>query len=85
MYGSVDSPDDYDSGICYMEEKRRPVFGLQSNMHRDPMSPADDDRLIHAEWYEKGNPAPRTRSFHVPEALKPQLVKVPKQANASAS
>lgn len=46
MYGSVDSPDDYDSGICYMEEKRRPVFGLQSNMHRDPMSPADDDRLI---------------------------------------
>lgn len=85
MYGGVDVPEGYDSGICYMEEKHRLVFGLQSSMHRDLMSPADDDRLIHAEWYEKGNPAPRTRSFHVLEALKPRLVKVPRQANASAS
>lgn len=80
MYGGVDAPEGYDSGICYMEEKHRPVFGLQSSMHRDPMNPSDDDRLIHAEWFEKGKPAPRTRSFHVPEALKPRLVKEPRQA-----
>lgn len=79
MYGSVDSPDDYDSGICYMEEQSRPVFGLQSSMHRDPMRPNEEDGKIHAEWYEKGNVAPRTKSFHVPETLKPRMVWVPKR------
>lgn len=79
MYGSVDSPEDYDSGICYMEEQSRPVFGLQSSMHHNPMRPNEEDGKIHAEWYEKGNVAPRTKSFHVPETLKPRMVWVPKR------
>ena len=79
MYGCVDSPEGYDSGLCYMEEKYRPVFGLQSSMYHEPMHPAKEDGKIHAEWHENGNTAPRSKSFQVPESLKPRLVRVPRK------
>lgn len=79
MYGCVDSPEGYDSGLCYMEEKYRSVFGLQSSMHHEPMHPAKEDGKIHAEWHENGNTTPRSKSFQVPESLKPRLVRVPRK------
>lgn len=75
IYGSVDSPKDYNSGICYIENKSSCVFGIQSGMHHEPLQPSEDDGKIHAEWKEKGNIAPRARSFQAPEALKPRLTR----------
>ena len=48
-------------------------------MHHEPMHPAKEDGKIYAEWYENGNTAPRSRSFQVPESLKPRLVMVPRK------
>ena len=78
LYGGVDSPKGYNSGIFYMEETGSPVFGIQTDMHHEPLRPSAVDGKIHAEWYETGHPFMRTRSFHVPGSLKPSLKRVPK-------
>lgn len=72
MYGCVDSPKEYNSGMCFMEGKATPVWGIQNEMNKDPLTP-DDDGKIHAEWHENGNVAPKTRSFQVPDYFKPRL------------
>lgn len=76
MYGSVDSPFGYDSGLQFMEETDRPVFGLVGDMHRDSLVPEGDGK-IHAKWYEDGIVAPRTRSFRVPDSFMARPVRVP--------
>ena len=75
MYGCVDSPMGYDSGLCFMEGKESPVWGLRNDMDKIPFTPGADGK-IHAKWYEDGNIAPRTRSFQVPDDFKPQLKKI---------
>ena len=75
MYGCVDSPMEYDSGLCFMEGKESPVWGLRNDMDKIPFTPGADGK-IHAKWYEDGNIAPRTRSFQVPDDFKPQLKRI---------
>ena len=75
MYGCVDSPMEYDSGLCFMEGKESPVWGLRNDMDKIPFTPGADGK-IHAKWYEDGNIAPRTRSFQVPADFKPQLKRI---------
>ena len=76
IYGCVDSPKGYDSGISFMEGKSQQYWGIQYMADRIPPSPSDDGK-IHAKWYEDGNVDPRTRDFQVPESLKPRLVRMP--------
>ena len=73
MYGSVDSPKDYDSGISFMEDKELSVWGICNSMDHAPLMPDEKDKKIHALWYEKGKESPRTRSFKMPDSFKPQL------------
>ena len=75
MYGCVDSPKGYDSGLCFMEGKESPVWGLSNEKDKIPLTPGADGK-IHAKWYETGNIAPRTRSFQVPDDFKPQLKRI---------
>lgn len=75
MYGCVDSPMGYDSGLCFMEGKESPVWGLRNDMDKIPFTPGADGK-IHAKWYEDGNIAPRIRSFQVPDDFKPQLKRI---------
>lgn len=75
MYGCVDSPEEYNSGMCFMEGKESEVWGIQNEMNKEPLAP-DADGKIHAKWYENGNVAPRERSFHVPDAFMPRLKRV---------
>lgn len=73
MYGSVDSPKDYDSGVSFMEDKEQSICGVCNSMNHAPLAPNEKDKKIHASWYEKGNESPRTRSFKMPDSFKPQL------------
>ena len=75
IYGCVDSPVGYDSGLCFMEGKDSSVWGIQNLSNKNPLSPGADDK-IHAKWYEDGNTAPRTRSFQVPDSFRSQLIKI---------
>lgn len=75
MYGSIDSPEEYNSGMCFMEEKATPFWGIQNEMNKEPLAPNTDGK-IHAKWYEKGIIAPRERSFQVPEYFIPRLKRV---------
>lgn len=75
MYGCVDSPEEYNSGMCFMEGKESEVWGIQNEMHKEPLTP-DAGGKIYAKWHEDGKVAPRERSFHVPDAFMPQLKRV---------
>lgn len=75
IYGCVDSPVGYDSGLCFMEGKESSVWGIQNLSNKNPLSPGADDK-IHAKWYEDGNVAPRTRSFQVPDSFRSQLIRI---------
>lgn len=75
MYGCVDSPVGYESGLYFMEGKEAPVCGIQNLRNKKTLTLDADDR-IHADWYEDGNIAPRTRSFQVPDDFKPQLKRI---------
>lgn len=75
MYGCVDSPVGYESGLCFMEGKKTPVWGIQNERNRIPLVP-DADGKIHAKWYEDGNVAPRTRSFLFPDSFRVQLKRI---------
>ena len=78
MYGCVDSPEEYNSGMCFMEEKTTPFWGIQNEMNKEPLTP-DADGKIHAKWYENGKIAPRARSFQVPDDFNPRLKRVSKK------
>ena len=75
IYGCVDSPVGYDSGLCFMEGKESSVWVIQNLSNKNPLSPGADDK-IHAKWYDDGNIAPRTRSFQVPDSFRPQLTRI---------
>lgn len=75
MYGCVDSPEEYNSGMCFMEGKESEVWGIQNEMNKEPLTPGADEKN-HAKWYEDGKVAPRERSFDVPNTFVPQLKRV---------
>lgn len=75
MYGCVDSPVGYESGLYFMEGKETLVCGIQSIRNKKTLTLDADDK-IHAKWYEDGNVAPRVRSFQVPDNFKPQLKRI---------
>lgn len=76
MYGGVDSPSRYDSGVNFMEEIVQSGCGFNCDMNRCPLVP-DTDGKIHAKWYENGIVAPRTKSYRVPDSFMARLVRVP--------
>ena len=75
MYGCVDTPLGYNSGLCFMEGKESQYWGIQHEKNREPYIP-DVDGKIHAKWFEDGNVAPRLRSFQIPDYFKPQLKRI---------
>ena len=51
------------------------MLTLSNEKDKIPLTPGADGK-IHAKWYEDGNIAPRTKSFHVPDDFKPQLKRI---------
>ena len=44
MYGCVDSPEEYNSGMCFMEGKESEVWGIQNEMNKEPLTPGADEK-----------------------------------------
>lgn len=71
----LDAPEGYDSGFEFIQYARNDIFGLSISMNHEPIMPKRDGK-IHPSWKDINDSAPKTRSFELPEGLKPHWVRV---------
>ena len=76
MYGSVDSPKGYDSGISININNQNPIYGLSINSKIKPLEPNINDCKIHAKWINTIEKMSFTRSFKLSEELKTKVVRM---------
>ena len=78
MNSGYDSPADYDSGICFLQEEHNghPVYGIEWNASHRPVSP-DLKGIICSVWKENQKDFHLSKSFHLPDSFKMKKVWVP--------
>lgn len=78
LYGGVDAPKGYDSGIEFIESEDRTVYALGWNTCHSPATLSLDMKVC-PSW-KKGNESfAMTRSFVFPDSFKPSLRKIRNQ------
>ena len=72
LYGCVDAPQTYDSGVEFMIGYQGvvPYYGLRWNTARKHLEPYTIDHKIHAQWESLNPNPPITRSFNLPDTFK---------------
>lgn len=74
IFGSVDSPQGYDSGLsCRIINEGTVMMG--ADIAHSPLEPSSVDGKLHAQWKENNIVMPTERSFVLPEDLRPRLVR----------